>query len=205
MKTLKVRIKFTEEVLGSASNDPKIHERFIASKAEDEDKIKEEMEALGAEEEIEITKTIFPKLDDGTPFIYDYQIKGFFKDTCGVLRTITGTESSKIKAYKKFIDGRIFPEPRRIPIFFADNGQYEDGSFIGSCQRPLRASTPMGERNSLANSECIKAGATCEFEILLMSDDDEKWVKEMLEYGRLRGLGQWRNSGKGRFETEYID
>ena len=205
MKTLKIKITFTEELLGTASNDPKIHERFIASKALDEDKIKEEMEALGPEEEIEIAKTVFPKLDDGTPFIYDYQIKGFFKDTCGVLRTIKGTESSKVKAYKKFIDGRIFPSPRKIPITFADDGQYEDGNFIGSCQRPLRASTPMGERNSLAHSECIKPGASCEFEILLMSDDDEKWIKEMLEYGRLRGLGQWRNSGKGRFETEYMN
>ena len=205
MKTLKVKITFTEELLGSASNNPHIHEQFIATKAADEEKIKEEVEAVSTEEAVELAKTIFPKTDDGTPFIYDYQIKGFFKDACGVLRTVSGTLSSKVKSYKKFIDGRIFPGPRKINIHFADDGKYEDGSYISSCQRPLRASTPQGERNSLANSECIKAGAWCEFEIMLLTDEDEDWVKELLEYGKLRGLGQWRNSGKGRFTVEYIE
>lgn len=30
----------------------------------------------------------------------------------------------------------------------------------------------------------------------------EDTVREELDYGRLRGIGQWRNSGKGRFEWE---
>jgi hypothetical protein len=29
-------------------------------------------------------------------------------------------------------------------------------------------------------------------------------VKEWLDYGELRGLGQWRNSGKGKFKWEEI-
>lgn len=29
-------------------------------------------------------------------------------------------------------------------------------------------------------------------------------VREWLDYGMLRGLGQWRNSGKGRFTWEEI-
>lgn len=35
MKEFKVRLTFTEEVLGTCSNDPNIHEEFIASKAPD--------------------------------------------------------------------------------------------------------------------------------------------------------------------------
>jgi hypothetical protein len=31
------------------------------------------------------------------------------------------------------------------------------------------------------------------------------YVEEWLDYGCLRGLGQWRNSGKGRFFWERID
>ena len=27
-------------------------------------------------------------------------------------------------------------------------------------------------------------------------------VREWLDYGKLHGFGQWRNSGKGRFEWE---
>ena len=30
-------------------------------------------------------------------------------------------------------------------------------------------------------------------------------VLEWLEYGRLRGIGQWRNSGKGRFTDEVLE
>lgn len=33
MKKIKVRITFTEEILGTASGDPKLHEEFVASKA----------------------------------------------------------------------------------------------------------------------------------------------------------------------------
>ena len=29
-------------------------------------------------------------------------------------------------------------------------------------------------------------------------------VREWLDYGQLRGLGQWRNSGKGRFTWEEL-
>ncbi len=196
MKKLKVRLVFTEELLGTASNDPNIHEEFIASKAPDAPTRKEEVEALGVDEVVEKSKTIFPKDIDGTPIIWDYQIKGFFKDTCGALRKVKGSESSKIKAYKKEIDGLIFPEPRRIRVNF-------DGD-IGDCQRPLRASTPQGERIALANSETIPSSASIEFVITLLCDEHEKVVREWLDYGKYRGLGQWRNSGKGRFLWEEI-
>ena len=44
-----------------------------------------------------------------------------------------------------------------------------------------------------------------EFSILVMSDDLVPAVKEWLSYGKLRGLGQWRNSGKGRFCYEILE
>ena len=44
-----------------------------------------------------------------------------------------------------------------------------------------------------------------EFEILLMVDAHEKAIREMLDYGKLRGFGQWRNSGKGRFNYEITE
>lgn len=49
------------------------------------------------------------------------------------------------------------------------------------------------------------AGATVEFTIQILKDDMETAVREWLDYGRLRGIGQWRNSGKGRFEWEEIE
>ena len=104
--------------------------------------------------------------------------------------------SGKLSAYKKIIDGLIFVGPRQIPLTLSGE--------MTECQRPLRAQTAQGERVSLANSEEIPAGSTCEFEITCMDDAHEKAVMEWLDYGKLRGLGQWRNSGKGRFTYEIL-
>ena len=135
--------------------------------------------------------TIFPK-ENGIPFLWDYQIKGFFKDACGMMRKVSGNVSSKMKAYKKEIDGLIFIKERKIPFQF-------DGE-MGICQRPLRAQTAQGERIALSSSETIPAGAAIEFEIECLVDSDMNAVAEWLDYGKLRGIGQWRNSGKGKFE-----
>ena len=46
MMDLKIKIMFTEEVLGSANNDQKIHDEFIASKAPDAQSREEEVAAM---------------------------------------------------------------------------------------------------------------------------------------------------------------
>ena len=198
MKTIKVRITYTEELLGTASADPEIHKKFIASKGPNAISIEEEVAALGPEAVEEKAMTVFPKDQDGNPFTWDYQWRGFFKESCSMLRRVDGTESKKLKAFKKEIDGLVFVSPRKIPLALPE------GESIGNCQRPLRASTAQGERIALANSETIPAGTTQEFEIVLFKDDLEKCVIEWLEYGKWHGTGQWRNSGKGRFEYEIL-
>lgn len=195
-KILKVRATMFEEILGTASANPEINEEFIASKAPNAPSRDEEVAAIGAEEVFEKGMTVFPRVD-GKPIAWDYQWKGFFKDACGVLRKVPGSACEKIKAYKKEIDGLIFVEPRAIPIQFAGE--------IGICQRPLRGQTAQGERIALASSESIPAGAVMEFEIRMLLPAHEKAVREMLDYGRLRGFGQWRNSGKGRFTWELLE
>ncbi len=196
MKTLKVKLTFTEPILGTSPANEEVYRDFIGTKAPDAATVEDEVAALGADAVVEKGMTVFPRLDDGTPFLYDYQIKGFFKDTCGGLRKVKGTRSEKIKAFKKEIDKLIFPEPRCIPILFSGD--------ITECQRPLRAQTMQGERVSLAISEQIPAGATVEFSIVMLSDDHEEAVREWLDYGRFSGIGQWRNSGKGRFTWEEV-
>lgn len=103
MKTteLKVRLTFLEDILGTASSNPELHEEFIASKAPDAKTVAEEVAAVGVDEVVEKSMTIFPKNADGRPFIYDYQIRGFFKEACSCLKKVPDTISSKIKAHKK--------------------------------------------------------------------------------------------------------
>jgi hypothetical protein len=200
---MKVRLTFTEELLGTASADPEIHAEFIASKGPDAKTLKEEVAALGEDEVVEKSKTIFARDADGDPSLWDYQIKGMFKDACGMLIRATGTKSSSLTAYKKIIDGLVFVLPRQIKIVLPKGGQ------IGNCQRPLRAQTAQGERIALAHSETVPAGSVIEFEIDAMDLSKGKvplaeCIEEWLNYGAKRGLGQWRNSGKGRFTWELL-
>jgi hypothetical protein len=196
MKKIKVKVTFTESVLGTASANPELHAEFIASKAPDAKTREEEVADLGVDEVEKKDMTVFPRLEDGTPFLYDYQIKGFFKNACGTLRNVSKTESSKIKAYKKYIDGLVFVDERKIPLQFEGE--------VGNLQRPLRASTAQGERIALASSEECPIGTVIEFTISILKDDLEEAVIEWLNYGARNGIGQWHNSGHGRFTWEKI-
>lgn len=196
MTKVHVKLTFTDDLLGTSSGNPELHREFIASKAPGAAKMEEEVASLGVEAVEEKSMTVFPKMADGTPYLWDYQIRGFFKEICGAMRGIPGTKSSKVKAYKKKVDNTIFVEPREIPLDL-------HGMKIADCQRPLRTSTMQGERIALANSEVCPQGTTCEFDVLCMVDEDVDMLREWLEYGKYKGIGQWRNSGKGRFEFTF--
>lgn len=200
MKTMTVKIHFTEDVLGTASNNPEIHAEFIAANASDAESRREEIDAIGIDGYREKNMTIFPKDADGHPFFWDYQIRGFFKDSCAALQRCKGEdfskESCKMKAYKKVIDGCIFVGPRKIPIKLAGP--------MGNLQRPLRGQTAQGERIALADSETIPAGSEITIKIDILSGEYEGAVREWLNYGVYRGIGQWRNASWGRFTWKEI-
>lgn len=191
-----IKLTFIEPVLGTWPSNENVARDFIASKSPDANTIEDEVAAIGAEAVADKAMTVFPRVD-GKPVFYDYQIKGFFKDTCSALARAKYTKSSGLKAFKKVIDGLIFPFPRAISINV--NGE------IGECQRALRAQTAQGERVSLANSEEIPAGSTIKFGVTLADPAHEALLKEWLDNGFFRGLGQWRNSGKGRFVYKMLD
>lgn len=211
MKKVHIAITFTDPILGMSPSDPDIYMNYIASKAPEETNTAEEVLSLPLPDDIvcddetePTTVTVFPRTRNGDPCFYDYQIRGFFKDSCGLLSYVrgvdetgkktkkkAGTLSGKTTAYKKVIDGNIFVSPRKIPIYF-------DGTMT-LCQRPLRAATPMGERIALACSEQIPEGAKIAFDVTCYNDDDVALLAEWMTYGRDHGMGQWRNSGKGRF------
>lgn len=198
---MKVKLSFTEEVLGTASADPELHREFIASKAPDAPsrnaKVTEEIEAVGLEEATEKQMTVFPKDKDGTPILWDYQIRGFFKSAAKAMSYVGGDK--KLTAYQKKIDLLVFINERQIPFNIPDGGEVSD------CQRPLRAQTAQGERVALANSETVPSGSTVEFTIHLEDSSLKDYVELWLDYGRRNGIGQWRNSGKGTFTWEKIE
>ena len=100
MKKLKIHVTFTEGILGTATADPEIYSRFIGSKSPDAATLPEEVAALGEDAIIERGTTVFPKDEDGTLFLWDYQIKGFFKDACGMLSRLSGKDPETGKEYE---------------------------------------------------------------------------------------------------------
>lgn len=78
MKKLHIKLTFTAPVLGTSPANEDIYRDFIGSKAPDAASVEDEVAALGADAVIEKGMTVFPRTEDGRPFFYDYQIKGFF-------------------------------------------------------------------------------------------------------------------------------
>lgn len=197
-KKMRVRITFLEEILGTANADKDVHSEFIASKAPDAPSREEEVASLGVDEVERKEMTVFPRLEDGTPFLWDYQIRGFFKSAAQAMSYVGGQH--KLSAYKKKVDLLVHIEERKIPLIIPEDKE------MGNCQRPLRAQTMQGDRVALANSETCPVGTTAEFTIECLQDDLMKYVIEWLDYGKYNGLGQWRNSRKGSFEwTDITD
>ena len=192
VRQLNIEITFVDEFLGTSPADKEIYSRYIANQISEKTR-KEEIEALGGAEEYEGQMiTIFNKdKETGNPFIYNYLIKGLFKNACNALAKIPNSDSSNFKAYKKKIDGLIFTFPRRLEI--------ECAGPITICQRPLRAQTAQGERIALAASECVPAGSKIRCTIVCLTEEITNLTIQWLNYGALNGLGQWHNSGMGRF------
>jgi len=204
MKTLKCRATLMEEMLGTQANDKEIHEEYIASLAPDAPSREEEVAAIGVEAEVEKSMTVFPRLNgkpDGQPFMWDYQIKGFLKESARAMARVGGSETSKTKAYIKIINDCVFVYPRKIPLCYEGAEQ----GIVGNMQRPLRAQTAQGERVTLANSETVPAGTTFDFEIKMLDVKFEKLIRELLDYAQYKAFLQWRNSGYGRAEITVQD
>lgn len=220
---MRVRLTTFEEVLGSAPADPSILSGWLDQKAQKaaaktgkeipDGNFQQEADAIKAgQEAVDDKMTVFPRMtvdgDDDVPCLWDYQVRGMFKDSIGMLRRVKNAKgkamykASAITSYKKVVDGLIFVNPRQVPYMNPDG---TPAHVSGICERPLRASGPTGERVALAASEVVPAGVCAEFEITVLDPSLRDVIVECLDYGKLRGLGQWRNSGKGRYTWELLE
>jgi hypothetical protein len=189
-------LTLSQEMLGTKAADPELHKKYIAGKRP-EGVDQAEVEALPpVDEELYKGSSVFLR-DKEKPAILDYQVKGFFKGSQGAMNR-TKDKSVHMGAYKKALSECLFVSPRIIPLVLPKDGA------VGWCERPLRVSGPQGERVSLARSEEVPIGTTLTIEITVLMESLWECVENCLEYGELFGLGQWRNSGKGRFTYKQI-
>jgi hypothetical protein len=188
MKSTKVNVKIEllERMLGTAP-DPEIYSKYIASKAPEGTDTADEVETLEQLEERGTTR--FHKDEKGL-FIYNYMIIGFLKEAGNSLKEQLG-----VKALKSKIEQFIFCKPRKIYL----GKTAPDGVF----ERPKRVNGPNGPQSTLGKSEYIEAGTTIEFTLDILDHKEVKSdiIKQILEYGEYKGLGQWRNGGYGSFKV----
>ena len=201
----KVELTLTEPMLGTVPKSDTVFADFLAQKAlkrrEEAGTITTDAAAALIAEEAE-TLPSDPEergwtgfhTDEKGPHLYDYQIKGFMKEAGNLLKDFPGVE---VKQLRDKIDNYLFIRPRRIYL-----GAIE----AEPLERPLRAMTMQGPRVSLVRSDKIAAGSIIEFELWVLPfvlKGREIFTKELLtfllEYGELKGLGQWRNGGFGGF------
>lgn len=208
-KDMRVRITFSEEILGTAAANIDLYRDYIASNAPDAPTKEEQIAAVGVEKAIENAMTIFPKNAAGEPLLWPYQIRGMFKSAQKSINTITGKKCpGYLPNYKGKIDQLVFVKGVDDTWSGTMSGlviHMPDGMKIDTCERPLRAETMQGPRVSLAKSEVCPEGSWVEFDVRCLLPELMENVRDWLDYGQYNGIGQWRNSGKGRFTWEEVE
>ena len=194
-------------VLGSQPADPDIRERYLMEKAREqgvEVDPKENEYLPNSIEEKGLTVFLRDPTTKGGLYIQGYVIKGMLKESLNTLKSQTGLAAPKGK-----IDSLIFVSPDKL-VFHRDGKPIMETSGVNS--RPLRAETMQGPRVALAASEQIDAPWTLELTLKLIDNQGSKrseplnWdiVETALNYGKLKGLGQWRNAAYGSFTWDDI-
>lgn len=196
VQELKVKINFIQPILGSMPADEELYTKYIAEKAP-ADWLKDEEVEEHQEKEYDRNVTVFPQDEKGI-FLYNYHVKGFLKNAGNVLK-----EQLKIKNLRNKLDDYLFIKERKIYLIRNDRVIEEEDEVL---ERPLRAMTMQGERIALTASEMINPPAQAEFTIQLVEHKEitMNTIRELLDYGKLQGIGQWRNGGYGQFEWEEI-
>jgi len=197
-----VEVEFLEPILGSLPADPAIYSNYIASKAPAKWQHDEEVELADAMADVNPDRsiTVFAQDERGL-FLYDYHVKGFLKEVANMLKDNFGIPNLRQK-----VDYYTYVHPRRIYLMRPDGTIIveEDEVF----ERPLRGKTAQGERVALVASERVNPPIFIQFQLELVENSagvTAELLREICEFGRLKGLGQWRNGGWGRFELKKFE
>lgn len=199
-------------ILGSQPANPEVRTAYIASKAPSPEKAAGESNLLP--EDMENTGlTVFLRDPESDALgILSYVLQGYLKEALQALQQQNGIKSARAKVDKYLFAYPLGAGPgdRFVPFLRDDVPILEEDSEL---ERILRAETMQGPRTTPTASEQIEDPWSLEFELELLPNGGTakskalEWdaIEQALDYGRLRGLGQWRNAGYGRFTWARID
>lgn len=204
--TKKFRLTGLMPILGSVALDKEIYTNYLATKGktdEERERAHGDVDEVMDNPEGKITG-FYRDRETGNVILKGYQIKGFLKEAAKALKDQIG-----LTAYVSKIDNLVFIEENNIPVM-------RDGEWVknpdGFLERPLRGETAQGPRVSLAKSEVVEEGWYLDITVKVVENKKTAKsvemsmdiVEQLLEYGALKGLLQWRNAGYGSFKTEEI-
>ena len=192
------------EMLGTKACNPDVYTSYIASKAPDGALTDDEIDALDGDPDR--GKTVMPRNPRTCALcIQDYMVRGYIKSSLEALTAATGVKAPRTK-----VDRYLFVAPRMIDLRRPGGGPIREAD--GTLERSMRVMTMQGPRVSVASSEQVDRWEI-EVEITLLPNAGTRasaaltWdaVEEALNYGRLCGIGQWRNGSYGRFAWRRAD
>lgn len=194
-------------LLGSQPANPDVRTAYIESKAPDPTAATEEENQLLARSQLdEKTLTVFLRDTDNDDAILllDYVVLGYLKSAIDMLKAQNGVLAAGGK-----VDKYVFAAPRKLYITRDGEKIYDEDAVL---ERPLRARTMQGDRVALTASEQIMDPWEITVELTLLPNGGTKsskaitWevIEQALSLGRMKGLGQWRNGGYGRFLCERV-
>ena len=150
--------------------------------------------------------------EEGEPCLPSYNVKGFFKEACRVLRKTSGTssdvrityvnqEGDRIRAnIFRVIDSMISVRPRHLIMNLPNNHPA-----LSVIDRKVTMTSTGGRRHATIQWETAPIGTQITFEVECMVPEHLEVVIEWLDSGEYHGLGPARNSGMGRFSYEILD
>lgn len=204
----KFRLTGISPILGSIAMDKKVFTEYLATKGktdEEQQKAMADVENVPeAGEGSDNKATGFYRDEHGNFILKEYQVKGFLKEAARCLKDQLGLVAPVSK-----IDNFVFIRETNLVIHTPTGGTVTEASSI--LDRPLRAMTAQGPRVALAYSEMVDDWCI-EFTLRVLQNEGSKKsvamtmdiIEELLEYGALKGLLQWRNGGYGKFTFEKV-
>lgn len=229
-----IRLVFLDVLLGTVPYLRDVYARFVATHAPEGTDISEELTTVPEPSDPILRREAEEKgwtgfhLLDGLPILYNYVIKGFMKEACGILRWVRATESKELTAYKKRINGLAFVYPRQLRLVLPNEAAIprvecepadaavralmaaddrrpiyiNNRLILPTLERPLRAQTAQGERVTVVRSDICPAGTSVEFRLSVLDGINIEMLQEWFSLGVFSGLGQWRSGGHGTFRVE---
>jgi hypothetical protein len=194
VNSMVVTVRLINPMLGTVPKSKHVYTDYVESKKPTNGTADlSEVEAETVMEALEAKGWTGFHADENGLFVYDYFIKGFFKNAGNILK-----DQLKVKNLRSKLDNNLFIFPRRVSL----GKKLPDGCV----ERPIRCQTMQGPRVTIAKSDSVDAGTEFSFEVVWLetSDVKEEKLKKMLGYGKLQGFGQFRGGGYGQFEVVTI-